>query len=96
VIEPKVLIAEDDHELRGVLIRGLREEGFHAEGVPSGSELLRRGTTSVPDVFVVDVGLPDADGRDVCQALRARGIEAPVMFLTARDALPDRIVGTTI
>ncbi|HMJ00203.1 MAG TPA: response regulator transcription factor [Gaiellaceae bacterium] len=95
MIEPKVLIAEDDHELRGVLIRGLREEGFHAEGVPSGSELLRRGTTSVPDVFVVDVGLPDADGRDVCQALRTRGIEAPVMFLTARDALPDRIAGFT-
>jgi two-component system response regulator MprA len=95
VIAPKVLIAEDDHQLRGVLIRGLREEGFEAEGVPSGAELLRRGTTSSPDVFVVDVGLPDADGRDVCQALRARGVDAPVMFLTARDALPDRIAGFT-
>jgi DNA-binding response OmpR family regulator len=90
---PKILIAEDDHELRGVLVRGLREEGFQTEGVSSGADLLRRGTGDVPDVFVVDVGLPDADGRDVCQALRARGIDAPVMFLTARDALPDRLAG---
>jgi two-component system OmpR family response regulator len=93
VIEPRILIAEDDHELRGVLVRGLREEGFQTEGVASGADLLRRGTEETPDVFVVDVGLPDADGRDVCQALRARGIEAPVMFLTARDALPDRLAG---
>ncbi len=93
MIEPRVLIAEDDHDLRGVLIRGLREEGFETEGVASGADLLRRGTDAVPDIFVVDIGLPDADGRDVCQALRARGIDAPVMFLTARDALPDRLAG---
>ncbi|MDQ2981344.1 MAG: response regulator transcription factor [Actinomycetota bacterium] len=92
-MEPRVLIAEDDHDLRGVLIRGLREEGFETEGVASGADLLRRGTDAVPDIFVVDIGLPDADGRDVCQALRARGIDAPVMFLTARDALPDRLAG---
>ena len=91
--EPRVLIAEDDHELRGVLVRGLREEGFVTEGVSSGADLLRRGTDEVPDIFIVDVGLPDADGRDVCQALRARGIDVPVMFLTARDALPDRLAG---
>ncbi len=93
MIEPRVLIAEDDHELRGVLVRGLREEGFNTEGVSSGADLLRRGTGDIPDAFVVDIGLPDADGRDVCQALRARGIDAPVMFLTARDALPDRLAG---
>jgi two-component system response regulator MprA len=95
VTEPKVLIAEDDHELRGVLVRGLREEGFSAEGVSTGAELLARGVDPSPDVFIVDIGLPDADGRDVCQALRARGAGAPVMFLTARDALPDRIAGFT-
>ena len=44
-------------------------------------------------MLVVDIGLPDADGRDVCQALRARGIETPVLFLTARDALVDRLAG---
>ena len=48
---------------------------------------------SQPDALVVDVGLPDADGRDVVQALRAQGIGAPVIFLTARDSLPDRLSG---
>ena len=52
-----------------------------------------RRAASLPDVLVIDIGLPDADGRDVCQALRARGIEAPVLFLTARDALADRVAG---
>lgn len=50
-------------------------------------------TADPPDVLVLDVGLPDADGRDVCQALRAAGVTAPVVFLTARDALPDRLSG---
>ena len=44
-------------------------------------------------MLILDVGLPDADGRDVCQALRARGVTAPVLFLTARDALTDRLSG---
>jgi len=48
---------------------------------------------SAPDLFVIDIGLPDADGRDVCQALRAQGVTAPVLFLTARDSLPDRLSG---
>jgi two-component system response regulator MprA len=46
-----------------------------------------------PDGLVIDVGLPDADGRDLCQALRARGVDAPVLFLTARDAVTDRLSG---
>jgi two-component system OmpR family response regulator len=46
-----------------------------------------------PDVLILDIGLPDADGRDVCQALRARGVVTPVLFLTARDALTDRLSG---
>jgi two-component system, OmpR family, response regulator len=93
VSEPFILIAEDDPELRAVLGRGLREEGFRAETVASGAELLVRTTEDEPDALVVDIGLPDADGRDVCQALRARGVQTPVVFLTARDALPDRIAG---
>src|SRR5262249_58860293 len=48
---------------------------------------------SAPDVLVIDIGLPDADGRDLCQALRARGVQTPVLFLTARDAVVDRISG---
>ena len=88
-----IVIVEDDDELRTVLARGLREEGFLVEGVASGAQLLDRTEQATPDVFVIDIGLPDTDGRDLCQALRARGVEAPVLFLTARDALVDRIAG---
>src|SRR5256714_10312055 len=89
----KVLIAEDDAELRSVLGRGLAEEGFTVEAVATGGELLARVANKLPDIFVIDIGLPDADGRDVTQALRARGVQTPVLFLTARDALVDRISG---
>src|SRR6476620_5303527 len=88
-----IVIVEDDDELRTVLTRGLREEGFSVEGVASGAQLLERIDGATPDVFVIDIGLPDTAGRDLCQALRARGVEAPVLFLTARDALVDRIAG---
>jgi len=88
-----ILVVEDDAELRGLLKRGLQEEGLHVESAATGTELLKRVETSVPDAFVIDIGLPDADGRDLCQALRARGVQAPVLFLTARDALVDRLAG---
>lgn len=90
---PLVLVVEDDAALRSVLSRGLREEGFRCEAVGTGAELLERVSIAQPDVLVVDIGLPDCDGRDACQALRAQGIEAPVLFLTARDALVDRLAG---
>jgi two-component system response regulator MprA len=90
---PSVLVVEDDVQLRTVIIRGLEEEGFAAAGVGSGHELLNRLTGELPDLLVLDVGLPDADGRDVCQAVRAQGIGTPVLFLTARDALTDRLTG---
>ena len=88
-----ILIVEDDLEMRAMLVRGLREEGFHAESVRTGAQLLERVASGSPDLFIIDIGLPDADGRDVCQALRAQGVGAPVLFLTARDALPDLISG---
>jgi two-component system response regulator MprA len=88
-----VLIVEDDDELRAVLSRGLGEEGFAVDAVSTGSALLERTEQDVPDVLVIDVGLPDADGRDLCQALRARGVQTPVLFLTARDAVVDRVAG---
>ncbi|HZT91382.1 MAG TPA: response regulator transcription factor [Gaiellaceae bacterium] len=89
----KVLVVEDDVDLRDVLLRGLREEGFETSGAGTGAELLARIGAEEPHVLVVDIGLPDADGRDVCQALRAQGVETPVLFLSARDALTDRVTG---
>jgi two-component system response regulator MprA len=86
-------VCEDDDELRGVLRSALEREGLTVRATASGTEAVRAFGTEPPDVLVLDVGLPDADGRDVCQALRARGVTSPVLFLTARDALPDRISG---
>jgi two-component system response regulator MprA len=93
VSQPYILIAEDDPELREVLVRGLAEEGFRTDAVATGGELLDRVQALPADALVVDIGLPDADGRDVCQALRARGVRTPVLFLTARDALVDLVAG---
>src|SRR5690242_9587842 len=89
----KILVVEDDSELLELLLRGLREEGFTAIGASSGHQALERAAVNELDALVVDVGLPDADGRDVCQALRAKGLTAPVLFLTARDAVTDRLAG---
>ena len=86
-------ICEDDDELRGVVREALEREGFDVLATASGAEAVRVFADRHPDVLVLDIGLPDADGRDVCQALRARGVTAPVLFLTARAALPDRLSG---
>ncbi|MFJ2033567.1 response regulator transcription factor [Streptosporangium sp. NPDC087985] len=91
---PSVAIVEDDLPLRSVLSRGLREDGFEIPiCVSSGTDLLRCIGDSSPDVFVVDIGLPDVDGRDLCLAMRARGVQAPVLFLTARGSVTDRLSG---
>ena len=89
----RVLVVEDDADLRRLLRRGLDEEGFDVTTVARGSEAIETVSKGTPDALVVDIGLPDADGRDVCQALRARGVEAPVLFLTAREAVSDRLSG---
>jgi two-component system response regulator MprA len=93
MIDPYVIVLEDDGELRELVARGLREEGFAVGTAGTAAELMGRLPTREPDALIVDIGLPDADGRDVVQALRAQGIGAPVIFLTARDALPDRLAG---
>ena len=69
----------------------LTAEGFDVRAVTTGHEMVERAAAAGADALVIDIGLPDADGRDVCQALRARGVDAPVLFLTARDALPDKL-----
>ncbi|HET6173789.1 MAG TPA: response regulator transcription factor [Gaiellales bacterium] len=88
-----LLLAEDDAGLRDLLVRGLREEDFAVEAVATGSELLRAFDARGADLLILDIGLPDADGRDVCATLRARGEAVPIVFLTASDAVPERIAG---
>jgi two-component system response regulator MprA len=86
-------VCEDDDALRQIVRTVLERQGFEVRATASGGEAVRAFGERPPDVLVLDIGLPDADGRDVCQALRARGVKAPVIFLTARDALSDRLSG---
>jgi CheY-like chemotaxis protein len=88
-------ICEDDDELRGILRQALEREGYTVRATSTGTEAASAFADNPPDFLILDIGLPDADGRDVCQALRARGVTAPVLFLTARDALSDRLSGFT-
>jgi two-component system response regulator MprA len=90
---PKVLIVEGDPIVRDALCLGLGREGFDVEACATGIEFLERVAQAAADVFVIEIGLPDADGRDLCQALRAHGVQTPVLFLTARDAVVDRVAG---
>lgn len=91
--EARVLLIEDDAELRQIVRRVLERDGFAVTARATGEEALRSVDLGAPDVLVLDIGLPDSDGRDLCQAIRARGVSAPVLFLTARDAVVDRLAG---
>jgi two-component system, OmpR family, response regulator len=93
VIPARIGLCEDDADLRSVLTRALRAEDFEVRATMTGHEAVEAFSSSPPDLLVLDIGLPDADGRDVCQALRTHGVTAPVLFLTARDALADRLSG---
>lgn len=94
----RVLVVEDDSGLRSALCRGLSEQGLLPVGVADGRSALEfmDAPTDGADVIVLDIGLPDSDGRDVCQALRARGVTAPVLFLTARGQVGDLISGFAV
>ncbi len=89
----RVLVVEDDHGLRDVVARGLREHGFTVVTAVDGASALGTAATADFDATVLDIGLPDADGRDVCQALRAAGMTSPILFLTARGEVGDRLSG---
>ena len=89
--ENSIALLEDDRALRDSLRRGLRAEGFTVWAAATGVEFLELLDVRQPDVLIIDIGLPDADGRDVCRAARARGNDVPVLFLSARSAVDDRL-----
>src|SRR3954452_1765283 len=90
---PRVLVIEDDHDLRRLLRKGLEEEGFEVVQASRGDDAVSLAEAEPPALLVVDIGLPDADGRDVVQAVRSHGVDSPVLFLTARDQMVDRLAG---
>jgi two-component system, OmpR family, response regulator len=89
----RVLVCEDDGLLQATLERGLRRVGYLVDAVSTGGAAVERARLCPPDAVILDIGLPDADGRDVCQALRAQGCLAGVVFLTARDHTDDVLSG---
>jgi|SRR6478752_3671442 len=93
-MQPAVAIVEDDIGLRRSIVKGLTEEGFRVcLAVGTGAELLAGFADAAPDVTILDIGLPDSDGRDIAMALRAEGNDQPLLMLTARSNLDDRISG---
>jgi two-component system response regulator MprA len=89
----RLLVVEDDTGLRDVLRRALSLAGYEVRLSGDGAEALAEVSRSVPDAVVLDVGLPDIDGLQVCRMLRREGNRVPVLMLTARDAVSDRIDG---
>lgn len=89
----KVLMIEDDPRIADFVGRGLRAEGFLVEVMPNGREGLLGGRNPDYQVILLDVGLPDISGQQVCEQLRAEGIATPIIMLTARDATLDKVKG---
>jgi two-component system OmpR family response regulator len=89
----RVLVVEDDPKLAALLGRGLREEGLVVDVADRGEDALWMAGSTEYDAVVFDVMLPGIDGFEACERLRADGVESPVLFLTARDAVEDRIDG---
>jgi DNA-binding response OmpR family regulator len=87
---PAVLVVDDDQQLVALLVRSLRYEGFTADGVTSAAAALAYAGGCVPDVVVLDIGLPGEDGFWVLRELRRRG-DVPVVMLTARDEVADKV-----
>jgi len=89
----RILVVEDSPPVRTSLERVLRSQGYRVECVGDGASALRALALGGLDGVVLDVGLPDVSGLEVCQRLRAGGDRVPVLMLTARDAVADRVAG---
>jgi two-component system response regulator MprA len=89
----RVLVVDDDEEIRASLRRGLAGEGYAVELAADGEEALRRAREEPPDLVVLDLGLPGLDGLEVCRRLRTADEGLPILMLTARDAVSDRVAG---
>ena len=88
----RVLVVEDDDDIADVLRRSLRQEGHEVRTAGDGEEALSMAAEFVPDLVVLDLGLPKLDGVDVCRKLRAAG-DVPILILTARTDTGDRVEG---
>ena len=88
-----ILVVDDDAPIRRMLERTLMAEGYAVESAADGGGALAAVERAVPDVVVLDVAMPGVDGLSVCRRLRRAGLGLPVLLLTARDAVSDRVAG---
>ena len=89
----RVLVVEDEIKMASLIRRGLRSEGLAADVAIKGEDALWMAASTTYDAIVLDVMLPGIDGFETCRRLREQGIWAPVLMLTARDAIEDRVAG---
>ncbi|MGO8949887.1 MAG: response regulator transcription factor [Ktedonobacterales bacterium] len=88
-----ILIVDDDQHITGVLRRALAYEGYGVEVATRGDEALHKVIEHPPELIVLDIMLPGIDGLEVCRRLRASGNHVPILMLTAKDSIPDRVSG---
>jgi len=93
---PRVLVVDDEPSIVDALATSLRYEGFTVDEAVTGRRALALAQEDPPDLVILDVMLPELDGFEVTRRLRADGIHVPVLFLTARDSLQDKLAGLTI
>jgi two-component system OmpR family response regulator len=92
----RVLVVDDEPSIVDAVATSLRYEGFEVEEATTGRSALAIAQERTPDLIVLDVMLPDLDGLEVTRRLRTDGIRVPILFLTARDSLEDKLTGLTI
>ncbi len=91
--QPRVLVVEDDDAIAQVLKRSLRMEGYEVRVAEDGNEALEHAHGFLPDLVILDLGLPGLDGLEVARRLREREDDVPILVLTARDAIESRVEG---
>ncbi|MGR8999437.1 MAG: response regulator transcription factor [Gammaproteobacteria bacterium] len=89
----RILLVEDDERIINFVQRGLKAEGYIVEVARSGLEAIALGTGDRFQVIILDLGLPDVNGRQVCERLRNTGVSTPILMLTARDTVQDKVTG---
>jgi heavy metal response regulator len=89
----RILLVEDEPQIADFIARGLSENGYSVDTARDGGEALHWPSVADFDVIILDVMLPSIDGMGVCRTLRAQGVRTPILMLTARDAVEDRVEG---
>lgn len=94
--QPRALVVDDEQSIRDLVMLALKYEGFEASPASSGSDALEQVDSFRPDLIVLDVMLPDLTGFQVAERLRSARHEMPILFLTARDTVDDKVRGLTV